>query len=249
MNVITVAMQKGGVGKSTTAAHVAAGLADMGRRVLLVDLDPQCSATDFFGLAFNPERCVYEFVMEGKVTESIYCVRNFHIVPGDRSWRDADMELYPEEDGRHKLKNALNKLRQTVDFDFVVVDTPPNLGSLTANALVAANQVLVPVRTAQEDVNKVPVFLEFFDRVKANLNQGSRLAGILPTQYDARRNQDRELVETLRSNPRGIRCFEPIPHRVRITECFTRKAPVYDFARDDSYEYERLVEAISVEAL
>lgn len=244
MKIIAVAMQKGGVGKTTSAGHIAAGLADLGKRVLLVDLDPQCQAAQFFGVAVDPDRTVYEFIVEERpMGECLYPVRNLQLIPADRNWKTADVELYPMIDGRTKLKKAL--VQAEGRFDLVVLDTPPNLGALTVNALVAAHEVVVPVQTRQADVNELPTFLQTFEEVRVNLNEELRIAGLLPTRYDCRKAQDQQVLAMLRKNPVGARCFDPIPERARIQECFTVGKPVYDFNRDAGIEYERAVEALA----
>jgi chromosome partitioning protein len=146
-------------------------------------------------------------------------------------------------DGRTKLKKAL--VQAEGHFDMVVLDTPPNLGALTVNALVAAHEVVIPVQTKQADVNELPTFLETFEEVRVNLNVDLKVAGLLPTRYDCRKAQDQQVLAMLRDNPIGARCFEPIPERARIQECFTVGKPVFDFNRDAGLEYERAVEALA----
>lgn len=245
MRTIAVAMQKGGVGKTTTVLHVAVGLADLGHRVLIVDLDPQGQQAQVLGVQVDPERTVYQVLMGGAALPScLYRVRGLDLLPAYPGWTNADVELAPLFDGRYKLRAALTTVRDR--YDWVVIDTPPNLGALTANALAAAQQVIVPVTTHQAAVNELPKFIETFELAKLHLNPTLEIAGILPTMYAKRVAQDEQILEVLRNNPMGIPCYDPIPRTTRLTECFSRCAPAYDYDREASWPYERLAERLAV---
>jgi len=245
MRVLAVAMQKGGVGKTTTVLHVAVGLADLGRRVLVVDLDPQGQQAQVLGVTVDPERTVYQVLMGGEPLSScVYRTRGLDLLPASPGWTNADVELAPLFDGRQKLRSALASVEER--YDWVVIDTPPNLGALTANALAAAHRILIPVTTHQAAVNELPKFLETFELARRHLNPGLEIAGLLPTMYAKRVAQDEQVLEMLRTNPMGIPCYDPIPRTTRLTECFSRCAPAYDYDREASWPYERLTERIAL---
>ena len=244
MRTICVSMQKGGVGKTTTAAHLAAAIADLEKRVLLVDTDPQCQQAQLFGVEVNDERTVSQVMMNGvEIFDCLYSVRGFQLLPGDRTWTDADYKLFPLMDGRIKLKKALDTAGER--FDYVIVDTPPNLGALTVNGLAACSDVLIPVHTAYATFSELPKFLALCDEVKEHLNPDLAILGILPTMFAKRNLEDEQVLKLLQQNPHGVACFDPVPRTARIKSCFARHLVSMDYDRDAGRVYEKLAERIA----
>ena len=244
MRTVAVSMQKGGVGKTTTAAHLAAALADLEHRVLLVDLDPQCHQAELFGADVSSVGTVRDFMMTRAPLEDCVCpVRGFHLLPADPSWTDADYVLYPLMDGREKLRDGLETLSDR--FDYVVLDTPPNLGALTVNALVASTDVLIPVHTANATLIDLPRFLALCDQIQKRLNPSLSILGLLPTMFARRNSEDEQVLQILRTNPRQLPCFDPVPRTTRIKSCFARQQVTLDYDRDASAAYEKLAERIA----
>jgi chromosome partitioning protein len=221
--VIVFANQKGGVGKTTSALNIGYALSRGGRRVLLVDMDPQATAT--LGLlpqgaveAFRQKRTMSHVILDGRPLPDVIV----HAGEESGSDRPAPFDVAPshielaETDSRREpgfdvsLREALEACRK--DYDFVVVDAPPNLGMLTWMALAAADEVLIPVRTEPYDTMGVGLILGTIIKVQRRLNPRLRLAGVLPTQYGRRKSVDREVLSHLIEAMRGkAPVLEPVP--------------------------------------
>jgi chromosome partitioning protein len=182
-----VANQKGGVGKTTTVANLGVALAAMGKRVLLVDLDPQAALTATFGLdPYNLPRSVYSLLVS-QTTSLARILRpagesTMAIAPASVDLAAADVQLVTEEGRAFRLREAMD--HSHVPFDFIIMDTPPSLGLLTLNGLVAADEVLIPVQCHFLAMRGVRALMESVWRVKRKLNPGLRLLGLLPTMYE-----------------------------------------------------------------
>lgn len=220
--VVVFANQKGGVGKTTSALNVACGLARLDRRVLLVDMDPQATATvavlaEGAVAAHRDGRTMAQVILKGRPLQE--AILHAAEVPGGRSplfdLAASHIDL-AETDGRREpgfdaaLREALDGVRG--DYDWVVVDAPPNLGMLTWMALAASDECIVPVRTEPYDAMGVGLILGTINKVQRRLNPALRLGGILPTQYGARKLVDREVLGHLMSALGGTApVLDPVP--------------------------------------
>jgi chromosome partitioning protein len=237
--VVAVANQKGGVGKTTTAVNLAASLAVAEQRVLLVDMDPQGNATT--GVGVEPGAAslgVYE-VLLGEVGIDAVCLPtempDLFLVPSSQDLVAVERELAAEDDSATRLRHALAQVRSR--FDFVVVDCPPSLGTLTINALTAADLVIVPMQCEYYALEGLSQLVGTIERVRASLNPSVQIHGVLLTMFDARNNLANEVAAEVRSH---FHVYETIiPRNVRLAEAPSHGKPVilYDASSRGSYGY------------
>jgi chromosome partitioning protein len=237
--IITVANQKGGVGKTTTAVSLAAELA--GRfRVLLIDLDPQANATSSLGLT-DPERThsTYDVLLDEVTLDQIVVpttIDGLDLAPADRALAGAQIDLVEMSEREHRLEQAIRPLLVPNDpeavpaYDLVLIDTPPSLGLLTLNALCASDHVLVPVQSEYLALEGLGQLVETLELVRSSLNQRLGLIGILLTMVDARTNLSEQVVTEVRRHFPAATFRAAIPRSVRLSEApsFGRPIKLYD---------------------
>ena len=222
MKIVAVANQKGGVGKTTTAVNLSACLATAGKRVLLIDLDPQANATSALGMTGLEGQSVYEALLgHAAVMEKITPTRfePLWLIPADLDLAGAEIEVARQDDHLTRLQAALVPLRTDATFDFVIIDTPPSLGILMTNALAAADEILVPIQCeyfALEGLSKISNIIEQIR--DSGVNPTLKLSGIVMTMYDMRTNLSQQVVAEVRKHF-GETVFETmIPRTVRLGE-------------------------------
>jgi chromosome partitioning protein len=245
---IAIINQKGGVGKTTTAVNLATYLARNGKRVLLLDLDPQGNATS--GLGIDKEQitgCVYNVLIDNA---SIHRVKKetsqdkLHLVPASINLAAAEVELVPLLAREHKLRNALAEIDE--HYDYVLIDNPPSLGLLTVNGLVAADSVLIPVQAEYFALEGLGQLLATIKKVRSNLNPNLDLLGVLVTMYDKRTILSRQVESELKKHF-GVKVFDAvIPRSIRLAEAPSHGKAIVDYDKfsKGSYAYKNLAKEI-----
>src|SRR5437660_10731697 len=222
MKIVAIANQKGGVGKTTTAVNLGAALAELGHRILLVDLDPQANATSSFGLEGVEQISLYEPLLgEASITEKIFPTLrdDLFIVPADLDLAGAEVEIARMPDHLTRLAETLKPLHADEAFDFVFLDCPPSLGILMSNALAAADELLTPIQCEYFALEGLVKIVRLVEQVRdSGANNQLEIGGIVMTMFDGRTNLSGQVVADVRKHF-GERVYNTvIPRTVRLSE-------------------------------
>lgn len=246
--IITIANQKGGVGKTTTAINLSASIAVAEKRCLLVDCDPQGNATT--GLGFDRARIdggIYDLLV-GSVDKKDLITKTplpfLHLIGVTKDLIGAEVELFSMSEKEYRLKNGLASLRS--EYDYVFVDCPPSLGFLTVNALVAADCVIVPLQCEYYAMEGLSQLLDTLKAIKKGLNPELRLSGILLTMYDKRNNLSLQVAEEIQAHFQDSVFETIVPRNVRLSEAPSHGAPivVYDISCKGAQSYMALAKEL-----
>lgn len=245
---IVVANQKGGVGKTTTAINLAASLAELGKKVLVVDMDPQGNTTSGLGIdKEQAENTVYELMLEecsveDAIMESEY--ENLSVLPSNINLAAAEIELVGAEEKEYILKKAIDKVKK--NYDFVLIDCPPSLSMLTINAMCAADTVLVPIQCEYYALEGLSQLIHTINLVQDRLNPDLEIEGVVFTMYDARTNLSLQVVENVKANLDQRIYKTIIPRNVRLAEAPSYGMPItkYDARSTGAESYRLLAEEV-----
>lgn len=229
--IVAIINQKGGVGKSTTAINLAAALGEMGKQVLLVDLDPQGNCSSGLGIEKSLiQQCIYDVLLNDVPIEDVIIpdiTEGVDIAPATINLAGAEVELVAEMARENRLKDAVGSMRGR--YDFILVDCPPSLGLLTVNALVAADKLLIPIQCEFYALEGVTKLLESMKRVKSRLNPTLDIYGILLTMYDSRTTLSKQVVDEVREYFGRLVFSTPIPRTVKLSEAPSFGQPITQY--------------------
>jgi len=246
---IAIANQKGGVGKTTTAINLAACLADKGKRVLLVDIDPQANATSGLGVQTQLGESIYECLIEGgdpqqKIKET--SVPGLYLIPSELDMCGAELELSRLNNHLKRLASVLSPLRKS-DFDLILIDCPPSLGLLTLNAFAASDYLLIPMQCEYYALEGITILLRVLEQLReSGVNPGLRLLGIVMTMFDPRTRLSHQVLEEVRKHFPELVFETVIPRATRLAEAPSFGKPIihYDKYSAGAAAYQLLAQEI-----
>ena len=231
MKLLAIANQKGGVGKTTTAVNLSTCLAVKGKRVLLIDLDPQGNATSALGLEGTTGKSLYEalighaYIKQNIVPTRFACLS---MIPADLDLAGAEIEVARLDDHLTRLRDVLAGLSQESGYDYLFLDCPPSLGILMTNALAAAHQLLIPLQCEYFALEGLSKIVHLVNQIRA-VNEGLSIGGIIMTMYDARTNLSQQVVNEVRQHFPNLVYQTIIPRTVRLGEAPSFGKPIIEY--------------------
>ncbi len=231
-SVVAIVNQKGGVGKSTTARILAAYLGEKGKRILVVDMDPEGNATSGLGVTSDSGGCMYDVLLEGKPLQEVAVrtgIEGLDVAPATINLVGAEVELVASIAREFKLKRALEKLPAEA-YDMVLLDCPPSLDLLTLNALTAADELLIPIQCEYYALEGLTQLMQSVKMVREELNPGLEVGGVLLTMFDPRSNLAHDVAEEVRSFFGDLVFHTIVPRNVRLSEAPSFGLPIALYA-------------------
>nr|WP_245350164.1 AAA family ATPase [Cytobacillus eiseniae] len=229
--VIAIANQKGGVGKTTTSVNLGACLAYMGKKVLMVDIDPQGNATSGVGIEkADVEQCIYDVLVDDVEASKVIMpttVENLYAIPATIQLAGAEIELVPTISREVRLKRALEEVKE--NYDYIIIDCPPSLGLLTLNSFTASDAVIIPVQCEYYALEGLSQLLNTVRLVQKHLNQELKIEGVLLTMLDARTNLGLQVIEEVKKYFQDKVYKTIIPRNVRLSEAPSHGEPIITY--------------------
>ena len=229
--IIAVVNQKGGVGKTTTAVNISAVLAKKGKKVLLIDSDPQGNATSGLGIDKNTDKSIYDVIINDvEIKEAIIesPVKNLWVCPSNINLAGAEVELVPMMAREQKLKEKLEKVEN--DFHYVIIDCPPSLGLLTLNAFTASNSLLIPIQCEYYALEGVGQLINTVNLVRKQLNKSLYIEGVVLTMSDVRTNLSNQVINEVKTYFKDNVYKTIIPRNVKLSEAPSFGMPITVYA-------------------
>ena len=246
--VISIANQKGGVGKTTTTINLSACLAEAGKRVLVIDMDPQGNTTSGLGIEKDEaENTIYEVILrtvdiKDAIIKDIF--DNLDIIPSNVNLAGAEIDLIDVDNREYILKDSLAEVKD--NYDFIILDCPPSLSMLTVNAMTASNTVLVPIQCEYYALEGLTQLMHTINLVKKKLNKKLELEGVVFTMYDSRTNLSLQVVENVKDNLQEKIYNTIIPRNIRLAEAPSHGLPIniYDKRSTGAESYRNLAQEV-----
>lgn len=248
--VIAIANQKGGVGKTTTAINLSTCVAERGKKVLLIDIDPQGNATSGVGIVKQPEdKSIYDVIInEENIVDIIKptVVKNLYVCPSSINLAAAEVELVPLMARETRLKKAIEQLEEVQKYDYIFMDCPPSLGLVTLNAFAAANSVLVPIQCEYYALEGLGQLVNTIKLVQKNLNQDLEIEGVVMTMYDSRTRLSAQVAEEVKKYFSSKVFDTVIPRNIRLSEAPSHGLPItiYDPLSKGARTYKKLAKEL-----
>lgn len=248
--VIAIANQKGGVGKTTTSINLSTCVAERGKKVLLIDIDPQGNATSGVGIAKqSDDNSIYDVLVNDEKMVNIIkptVVKNLFVCPSSINLAGAEVELVPLMARETRLKKAIEELEQEQKYDYIFIDCPPSLGLITLNAFAAASSVLVPIQCEYYALEGLGQLVNTIRLVQKNLNQDLEIEGVVMTMYDSRTKLSSQVAEEVRKYFENKVFDTVIPRNIRLSEAPSHGLPItiYDPLSKGARTYKKLAKEL-----
>ncbi|HAQ51142.1 MAG TPA: chromosome partitioning protein ParA [Lachnospiraceae bacterium] len=247
--IIAIANQKGGVGKTTTSINLSACLAELGKKVLVIDLDPQGNCTSGFGIEKEQiENTVYELMLNKCSVKNsmmkVEGIENVTIIPSDVNLAGAEIELLEFNEKEYILRNSIDYVKE--DYDYIIIDCPPSLNMLTVNAMTTADSMLIPIQCEYYALEGIGQLITTIGLVQKRLNSRLKIEGVVFTMYDGRTNLSKDVVDNVKNNLNANIYNTIIPRNVSLAEAPSHGLPItlYDNKSTGAESYRNLAKEV-----
>ena len=224
--VISISNHKGGVGKTTSAINIGAGLNKLGKKVLLIDLDPQANLSQSLGL-INQNKNIYGAIRGEYKLQPVEVLKGLSVVPSTLDLSGAEVELSGEAGREYILKELIDPIKK--QYDYVIIDSPPSLGLLTINSFTASDEVFIPLQAQYLALQGLTKLVEVIDKIKKRLNKNLKVGGVFITQYDSRKILNRDVVDTIKGHFKNDVFKTKIRDNVALAEAPTQGTDIFRY--------------------